>query len=253
MQKKVLSINDLLAAKRLKTQQQQQQKEAQEKQISEAPKPRIRRLVEALDESEANTPKFDVTNVKHFRFREHNENGSAISNRFAITVSYTNPQIDIIEGTTYVDVGVAICFGDNFDRRVGAAIANERALNRCSPELRTRIYLREVDPESQYANYTLLNWRELLLDPDGRRRINVAIREILWKYVEKRFLSESMRDMIDQGFLELIGDNPSEAKAARNDSESEQSPRQPKVRVHRINSLEDFAKFMTSVIGREIK
>ena len=252
MQKKVLSINDLLAAKRLKVQQQQQQKEAQ-KQTSEAPKQQTRRLVESLDESDANSPKFDVTNVKHFRFREHIVNGSVISNRFAVTVSYTNPQIDIIEGTTYVDVGVAICFGDNFDRRVGAAIANERALNRCSPELRTRIYLREIDSENQYANYTLLNWREILLDPDGRRRINVAIREILWQYVERKFLSESMRYMIDNGILKLISDNPSEPKTNHNEGDQASVPKQPKVRVHCINSLEDFTKFMASVIGRNGK
>ena len=253
MQKKVLSVNDLLAAKRLKVKQQQQQEEAQEKQTSEPPKQQTRRLVEALDESEANSPRFDVTNVRHFRFRENDENGSAISNRFAVTVSYTNPQIDIIEGTTYVDVGVAICFGDNFDRRIGAAIANERALDRCSPELRTRVYLREIDPQNQYANYTLLNWREILLDPDGRRRINVAIREILWQYVERKLLSESMRQMIDNGFLELVKDNPSETKAVQSENGKATDPKQPKVRVYRINSLEDFTKFMASVIGRSGK
>lgn len=144
-------------------------------------------------------------NTTHFRFNSYStETGELLgaSNLFAISAVYTDPVFDLVSGVVNVDVGVAFCNGDNFNRTEGA----DRAYTALKDRDQTR-YFRvafRVDPEVQpdtKASAIATDWFKKLQKPEGRREVHAKIRDSIERTVATSMLPHNFRHALRDGVI----------------------------------------------------
>ena len=144
-------------------------------------------------------------NTTHFRFDSYDQltgEFSGASNLYAISAVYTDPVFDLVSGVINVDVGVAFCNGDNFDRNEGAS----RAYNSLMMRDQSR-YMRlafRVDPDvhpEMKAHAIASDWHKKLLKPEGRREVHAKIRDTIERIVASSMLPHKLRHALRDGVI----------------------------------------------------
>lgn len=140
-------------------------------------------------------------NTTHFRFDSYDgETGerTGVSNLFAVSVVHTDPMFDLVNGVAYVDVGLAYCNGDNFDRSTGASLAHVRLLERGEDVVRLMFRVDE-DAEDTKPLALAASWSKKLQSADGRREVYGLIRDAIERQIVPRFFPQNFRRALRAG------------------------------------------------------
>jgi hypothetical protein len=205
--------------------------------------------IESQPYSKLNLPAMPTANVQHYRFEKLEEGREWRTVKdIGVTVAHSDPMIDIAVGLAYMEVGVSICYGDKFNKTLGAAQAAARMLNAASPEYRTRIYLREVTAEG--VDHSLTHWYKDLRDPVNHERIMTALADAAYSHVESLFFSTPMRRALRNGTLrrkdKLVKPSVTmqEVDHSAMSHGSKEDLQQPSIKVIRVGSLAELINFL---------